>query len=44
LLPLATGTRNFNIFLIIIDLQTPENISALVWFRSGKNPGTSSQK
>ena len=42
--PLATENRKFQFFSIIIDLQTPKNISALVWFRSDKKPGTSLQK
>ncbi len=36
--------RNFYFFSIIIDTQCPESISAVVWFRSGEKPRTSSQK
>ena len=40
----ANQRTKFNIFLIIIDLESPQNITAVVWFRSGKKPRTSSQK
>ena len=40
----ATQMPKFNFFLIIIDLESPENCPRLVWFRSGEKPGTSSQK
>jgi len=33
----------FNFFLIIIDLDSPENCPRLVWLRSGEKPGTSLQ-
>ncbi len=36
--------RNFYFFLIIIDIQCPASISAVVWFRSGEKPRTSSSK
>ncbi len=42
--PIAKLSRNFNFFLIIIDIHFPENISAVVSFRSGEKPRTSSQK
>ncbi len=32
------------LFSIFIDIHFPENISAVVWFRSGEKPRTSSQK
>ena len=41
---IANQRTKFNIFLIIIDLECPENVTAVVWFRSGKKPRTSSQK
>lgn len=34
----------FLLFYIIIDNQTPENLSALVWFQSGEKPWSSQQK
>ncbi len=42
--PIAKLSRNFNFFLIIIDIHFPANISAVVSFRSGEKPRTSSQK
>jgi len=40
---IAKQMTNLNFFLIIIDLESPKNCPRLVWFRSGKKPGTSSQ-
>ncbi len=42
--PIAILSGNINFFSIIIDIHFPENISAVVWIRSGKKPRTSSQK
>ncbi len=42
--PIAILSGNVNFFSIIIDIHFPENISAVVWIRSGKKPRTSSQK
>ena len=41
---IANQRTKFNFFLIIIDLESPQNITAVVWFRSGEKPRTSSQK
>ncbi len=41
--PIAILSGNVNFFSIIIDIHFPENISAVVWIRSGKKPRTSSQ-
>ncbi len=41
---IANERTKFKIFLIIIDLESPENITAVVWSRLSKKPGTSSQK
>ncbi len=37
--PIAILSGNVNFFSIIIDIHFPENISAVVWIRSGKNLG-----
>ncbi len=42
--PFANLRWNLNFFSIIIHIHLTENISAVVWFRSGKKPRTSSQK
>ncbi len=42
--PIAILSGIVNFFSIIIDIHFPENISAVVWIRSGKKPRTSSQK
>ncbi len=42
--PIAILSGNVNFFSIIINIHFPENISAVVWIRSGKKPRTSSQK
>lgn len=34
----------FQHFFIIIDVRSPENLYALVWFRSGEKPRSSLQK
>ncbi len=41
---IANQRTKFNIFSIIIDLESPENITAVVWSRLSEKPGTSSQK
>ncbi len=41
---IANQRTKFNIFLIIIDLESSENITAVVWSRLIKKPETSSQK
>ncbi len=41
---IANQRAKFNIFSIIIDLESPEIITAVVWSRLSKKPETSSQK
>ncbi len=41
---LANQRTKFHFFSIIIDLESPEIITAVVWSRLRKNPETSSQK
>jgi len=41
---IAKQMSKFHFFLIVIDLESPENCPRLVWFRSSKKPGTSLQK
>ncbi len=40
---LYDSESKLQIFLIIIDIHCPENISALVWLRSVEKPKTGSQ-
>ncbi len=41
---LANQSAKFNSFSMIIDLESPENITAVVWSRLSKKLGTSLQK
>ncbi len=41
LAPLCDGESKVQLFLIIINIHSPENLSALVWFRLGEKPRTS---
>ncbi len=41
---LANQRTKFHIFSMIIDLESPEIITAVVWLRLRKKPETSSQK
>ncbi len=41
---IANKRTNFPFFSIIIDLECPEIITAVVWSRLRKKPETSSQK
>ncbi len=41
---LANQRTKFHFFSIIIDLERPEIITAVVWLRLRKKPRTSSQK
>ncbi len=41
---LTNQRTKFHFFSIIIDLESPEIITAVVWLRLRKNPETSSQK
>ncbi len=41
---IATQMVKFNFFKIIIDLESPENCTALVWLRLGEKSRTSSHK